>query len=116
MDSMPETLVCPGDVILVHVDEKPAFFGRVEEIRPDVKPGWRHLRFTVLTVPLQEVTWILEPSQIDGEPFTMGGTPMRIERLPESKPEVEDGSSAPEPSSETPGGRVISFPGSKQED
>jgi hypothetical protein len=101
-----DTLVQPRDVILVHVQEKPAFFARVEEILPDVKKGWRHMRFQVLNVPLQEITWTLEPVQIDGEPFTMGGTPIRIERLPDPVPAVSE-DSAPKPGDP---GRVISFP------
>lgn len=101
-----DTLVQPRDVILVHVQDKPAFFARVEEILPDVKKGWRRMRFQVLSVPLQELVWTLEPSQIDGEPFTMGGTPIRIQRLPEPVP------AAPTDSPPDPGrpGQVISFP------
>lgn len=79
-----ETMVQPGDVILVYVDEKPSFYGRVENILPDVKKGWRNFIFLSLTHPIQKITWILEPSQIDGDEFTMGGTPMRIQRLPDA--------------------------------
>jgi hypothetical protein len=80
------TIVQPGDVVGVYVTEKLSFFARVEEIGGDVKPGWLNLRLRVLTVPTSELTWILEPSQIDGEPFTMGGTAVRIERLEDPKP------------------------------
>lgn len=100
------TLVQPRDVILVHVQEKPAFFARVEEILPDVKKGWRQMRFQVLSVPLQELVWTLEPSQIDGEPFSMGGTPIRIERLPDPAQETP----AETPPKPPESGRVISFP------
>lgn len=106
------TLTRPGDVILVHVDGNPSFYGRVEEILDDVKRGWRRLRFCVLTVPLQEMIWTLEPSQIDGEPFTMGGTPVRIERLPDPRPtEIapppeEEGKASPS----KPEGNIITFP------
>ncbi len=110
-----DTRVQPGDVILVHVEEKPAFFARVEEILPDVKIGWRRMRFTVLAVPLQEMTWILEPAQIDGEPFTMGGTPIRIERLPDPQPsEPEASGKPPEPESPEAGPKIIEFPGRRQ--
>ncbi len=112
-----DTRVQPGDVILVHVEGKPAFFARVEEILPDVKIGWRRLRFKVLTVPLQEMTWILEPAQIDGEPFTMGGTPLRIERLPPPAPGEPETPEEPveAPGAEGPGAgpTVITFPGPK---
>lgn len=100
-----DTLVQPRDVIFVHVDDKPAFFARVEEILMDGKKGWRQLRFTILSVPLQETTWILEPSQIDGEPFAMGGMPLRIERLPDPRP-----ASPPAETLPAAPGRVISFP------
>lgn len=104
-----DTLVQPRDVILVHVEDRPAFFARVEEILPDVKRGWRRIRFTVLTVPLQEMTWTLEPSQIDGEPFTMGGTPIRLERLPDPQPLASE-EEIDEAGGQKPDGKVISFP------
>jgi hypothetical protein len=107
-----DTLVQPGDVILIHVEEKPAFYARVEEILFDAKKGWRQMRFVVLTVPLQEMTWTLEPSQIDGDPFTMGGTPLRIERLADPVPTFPPEESAGAERSK-PEGKVISFPPKK---
>ncbi len=102
------TRVQPRDVILVSLAEQPAFFARVEEILPDRKKGWLQLRFRVLTVPPQELTWILEPAQIDGEPFTMGGTPVRMERLPDPAPQAPP---PPDPAPPGPAGKVVSFPG-----
>ncbi|HSH70411.1 MAG TPA: hypothetical protein VK997_10870 [Deferrisomatales bacterium] len=108
-----DTLTQPRDVVLVYVDDEPTFYARVEEILLDRKSGWRQLRFQVLTLPPQELTWILEPNQIDGDTFTMGGTPVRIERLPEPRPSVdpETGEAIKEPQQapQTPG-EVISFP------
>lgn len=69
------------DLVLVHVDNKPGFYARVEEIEPDVKPGWWQVKLLVLTFPLQLFTWILDDNQIQGEPFTMGGTPLCLEKL-----------------------------------
>lgn len=69
------------DLVLVHVDNRPGFFARIEEITPDVKPGWWQVRLLVLTLPLQVYTWILDESQINGAPFTMGGTPMVLENV-----------------------------------
>jgi len=71
-----------GDLVLVHFNDQPAFFARVEEIRPDVKPKWHQIRLLVLQVPPKEVTWILRDEYIQGEQFTMGGHPVRLERLP----------------------------------
>ena len=108
-----DTLVQPRDVILVHVDDKPSFYARVEEILLDRKGGWRQLRFQVLTLPPQELTWILEPSQIDGETFTMGGTPVRIERLADPQPRVdpETGEAIEDQGTDSAApGQVISFP------
>ena len=67
------------DIVLVHVDNKPSFYARIEEINPDVKPGWWQVRLLVLTFPLQVFTWILDEYQLEGAEFTMGGTPIRME-------------------------------------
>jgi hypothetical protein len=69
------------DLVLVHIDNKPAFYARMEDVSPDVKPGWWQVKLLVLTVPLQVYTWILDESQIGGAPFTMGGTPVRLEKV-----------------------------------
>jgi len=108
-----DALTQPRDVVLVHVDEKPSFYARVEEILLDRKPGWLNVRLQVLTLPPQELTWILEPGQLDGEPFTMGGTPVRVARLADPQPTVDPQTGAPlgEPSEPPNGpGKVISFP------
>lgn len=68
-----------NDIVLVYVDKKPGFYARIDEISPDVKPGWWQVRLLVLTFPLQVFTWILDDFQIEGADFTMGGTPIRLE-------------------------------------
>jgi hypothetical protein len=68
-----------NDIVLVHVDNKPGFYARIEDITPDVKPGWWQVRLLVLTFPLQVFTWILDEFQLEYAPFTMGGTPIRLE-------------------------------------
>jgi hypothetical protein len=86
-----------NDLVLVHVDNRPGFFARIEDISPDVKPGWWQVSLLVLTSPLQVYTWVLDDSQIDGAPFTMGGTPMMLEKVvapplrnrPQSNPSAE---------------------------
>lgn len=102
-----------NDLVLVHVDNRPGFFARVEDISPDVKPGWWQVRLLVLTVPLQVYTWILDSSQIDGAHFTMGGTPMMLEKVVAPAPrerlhdhpsaEEKDPGSSTAASSEVPG-------------
>lgn len=69
------------DLVLVHVDNKPGFYARIEEISPDVKPAWWQVKLLVLTLPLQVYHWILEADQINGKPFTMGGTPVCLEKI-----------------------------------
>ncbi|SNB47807.1 hypothetical protein [Geobacter sp. DSM 9736] len=69
------------DLVLVHIDRKPGFYARIESIVPDVKPGWWQVKLLVLTFPLQVYTWILDESQVNGSPFTMGGTPVMLEKL-----------------------------------
>ena len=67
------------DLVLIHVDNKPGFYARVEEIEPDIKPGWWQVKLLVLTFPMQVFTWILDDFQIEGANFTMDGTPLRLE-------------------------------------
>lgn len=69
------------DLVSIHIEHQPAFFARVEDIVPDKKPGWWKVSLLVLTNPLQIFTWILEESQINGAPFTMGGTPVMLEKV-----------------------------------
>lgn len=74
------------DLVLAHIDNKPAFYARIEEITPDVKPGWWNVTLLVLTVPLQVYHWILDESQVNGAPFTMGGTPIVLEKVVSPEP------------------------------
>ncbi len=70
-----------NDLVLVHIDNKPGFYARIEDISPDVKPGWWQVKLLVLAFPLQVFTWTLDENQIDGESYTMGGTPVRLEKV-----------------------------------
>lgn len=78
-----------NDLVLAHIDQKPAFYARIEDITPDVKPGWWKVKLLVLTVPLQVYTWILDESQVNGAPFTMGGTPIMLEKVVSPEPPVK---------------------------
>jgi hypothetical protein len=102
------------DLVLIHVSEQPTAYARLEAIDPDSKPGWWRVRFLILTVPLQVVTWILQQEQIDGTPFTMGGTPVRVERVvcPSPPAEKRDDPSPLVPEGEK--GKVISLQGRKK--
>ena len=117
-----------GDVVLVHLEDQPVFFARIEDILPDHKKDWFHVKLLVLQVPMQTVTWILREAYINGSEFTMGGKRMRLEEVvaPAEAPEdQEDPNDQEDP--ETPKsddsesekksgpGRVISFPPRKPE-
>lgn len=73
--------IVESDLVLIHLENKPAFYGRVEKISPDVKPKWWRVKFLFLTFPHQITTWIIDDEQIRGADFTMAGTPIRIERV-----------------------------------
>lgn len=70
-----------GDVVLIYHENNPTVFARVEDIRPDIKKDWYHITLLLLTIPTQTVTWILKDVYINGEAFTMGGKPMRLEEV-----------------------------------
>ena len=70
-----------GDLVLVYIRGKPAFFARIEQISEDVKPGWFQVKLLVLQIPLVVVTWILREAYINGEEFTMGGHPVMLTRV-----------------------------------
>ncbi|OQY46615.1 MAG: hypothetical protein B6240_07030 [Desulfobacteraceae bacterium 4572_87] len=70
-----------GDVILIYHENSPTVFARVEDISPDIKKDWYHITLLLLTLPTQQVTWILKDAYIGGEEFTMGGKPMRLEAV-----------------------------------
>ena len=100
-----------GDVVLIYIEDQPLSFARIEHIEPDHKPDWYHVRFLLLQLPLQEVTWILRDIYINGEQFTMGGKPMRIEKVEspqktEASPAQRDEKSK---SDSRKSGKVISF-------
>lgn len=113
-----------NDLVLVHIDNKPGFYARIEDVSPDVKAGWWRVKLLVLTVPLEIYTWILEETQINGAPFTMGGTPIRMEKV--VSPIHGDAASVPSPPQPPPtssgeemdqakGGKVVSLLDRKKE-
>lgn len=75
-----------NDVVLIYFENEPAIFARIESVEPDSKRGWYHVTLLLLTIPMHTVTWILRDIYIDGAPFTMGGTSVRIEPVEKRKP------------------------------
>lgn len=104
-----------NDLVLVHIDNKPGFYARIEGIVPDMKPGWWQVKLLALAFPLQVFTWILDSSQIDGSPYTMGGTPVRLELVvspverPEDPATTAAGQVVPETTVKKRGAKVVSL-------
>jgi hypothetical protein len=95
-----------NDLVLIHYEDKPLAFARIEAIAPDPKPGWYQVSLLMLQVPVHVVTWILRDTYIDGAPFTMNGKQMRLEKVvgpPRPAAEIKP------PSREPNGAKVISF-------
>ena len=71
-----------GDVVLIYFEDQPSFFARIEDISSDRKRDWYQVKLLVLQMPLTEALWILREEYINGEPFTMNGHKIRIEKVP----------------------------------
>jgi hypothetical protein len=94
-------MAAENDIVLIHFEDQPLSFARVESILPDNKPDWYHVKLLMLQVPLQVVTWILRDRYIMGEEFTMNGKRMRLEKIVCPETELED-DDLPEDNSDTP--------------
>ena len=90
------------DLVLIYLENQPVFFARIEDIFPDIKPGWVRMKFLILQVPLSLGEWIILPEYIQGEEFTMGGKKVRIEK-------VEVPQETPEPLPPKTEGKVVSI-------
>lgn len=106
-----ENRTAEKDLVLVHYEDKPLSFARIEAIEPDHKPGWYHVTLLMLQVPVQVATWILRDAYIDGAPFTMNGKRMRLEKVESPYKPAAGASDAPAkaPAKESNGAKVISF-------
>jgi hypothetical protein len=98
-----------GDLLLIHYQEQPTIYARIESVEPDSKRGWYQLGLMLLSIPPQVVTWILRDVYIDGESFTMGGKSVRLEFV--EKPSPSERPVVKEESGKDPGksGKVIPF-------
>jgi hypothetical protein len=105
-----------NDIVLIHFEDKPLTFARIEAITTDHKPNWYHVKLLMLQVPLQLVTWILRDAYIDGGEFTMNGKRMRLEKVvvPEEPPLPKAPTEPPSPARETAGAKVIPLAGLKK--
>jgi hypothetical protein len=111
-----EIMAKEGDVVLVHYQDNPAVFARVESIEPDFKKDWYHVTLLLLTLPMQTVTWILREAYINGGIFTMGGVPMRLEPVKAPPAAAEPGPEEKEqPASSGRGAKLRVIPFKKPE-
>ena len=103
-------MTAEGDIVLIYFEGKPLVFARIENILPDSKPAWYHVKLLMLQVPVHTITWILRDSYIDGAEFTMNGKKVRLERVVCPKDPEEPKKDKKSSESKDPGGaRVISF-------
>ena len=111
-----------NDVVLIYIEDTPVSFARIEQIKPDVKKDWFIIKLLILNIPPQPITWILKADYINGEPFSMNGQMIRMEKVicpPDDNewkddPPVESQRKIKEPrttedASKVSGGEVISF-------
>ena len=93
-----------NDIVLIYLENSPLAFARIESIAPDIKRGWFNVKFLLLQIPLQAVTWILRDAYINGETFTMGGKEMRLEKVvcPDDPESADGDDQGPEPTDSEP--------------
>ncbi len=97
MNQKQRTSIIENDVILVYIQNQPAFFARVEKIAADKRKGWWQVTLLILNIPLTTITWIVDDEQIRGDEFTMQGIPVRIERVVAPGPIPEKQAAPDEP-------------------
>lgn len=100
-----------NDIVLIHFEDKPLIFARIEEILPDPKADWYQIKLLMLQVPLQVATWILKDTYIDGAEFTMDGKKLRMEQVfcPKDQKEQQLRQEKQQTTPESAGGKVISL-------
>jgi hypothetical protein len=87
-----------GEIVLIYFEDKPVVFARIEEILPDSRRSWYHVKLLMLQVPVHTITWILRDSYIEGAEFTMNGKKIRMEVVlcPEDPDDPEKDKKSPE--------------------
>lgn len=109
------------DIVLIHLEDSPVSFARVESIVPDAKKDWYQIKLLMLQIPLQVVTWILKEAYINGDEFHMNGKKMKlqtvecpVEDLPlalagDTGKNPPTGNTSPSGPKETANAQIISF-------
>ena len=83
-----------GDIILIAA-KQPQFlaYAHVEKIERDTsrRDEWWHVHMTMLSIPLQKMTWTLRTEQLTGqETFTMGGEERFVKAVALDRPATGD--------------------------
>ena len=97
-----------NDIVLIYFEDQPISFARIEDISPDIKKDWYHVKLLLLQFPLQVVNWILRDIYINGQEFTMEGKKIHLEKVicPKEIDQVEKEKDVPEKSGDQ---KVISL-------
>ncbi|RJR32064.1 MAG: hypothetical protein C4576_30945 [Desulfobacteraceae bacterium] len=100
-----------GSLVLVHYQERPTVYARIEAVEPDIKKDWYQVTLLLLSIPAKEITWILREEYIMGSPFTMGGQAMKLEPIPPYTPPAPAVSAPSDSKEEGPAksGKVVPF-------
>ena len=103
-----------NDLVLIYLEDKPLSYARIEDILPDSKPDWYHIKLLLLQIPPQIVTWILRDVYIGGDEFTMQGKRMRLEEVvvpkePQSLDLKEEYKEEKESAKTSENAKIISF-------
>lgn len=83
-----------GDIIIIAA-QKPQLlaYAHVDNIErdPSRRDEWWHIDLTMLTIPLQRMTWTLRTDQMTGkEIFTMGGEERFVKAVDFGRPKTAD--------------------------
>ena len=78
-----------GDVVLIYYQGQPTMYARIEAIEADIKKDWYRVDLLLLSIPPQNVTWILREEYIQGAPFTMGGRSVRLEAVKRARARID---------------------------
>ncbi|MBL0700393.1 MAG: hypothetical protein JJV92_05880 [Desulfosarcina sp.] len=100
-----------NDIVLIYCEDQPLTFARIEEILPDHKKDWYHVKMLILQIPVQTVTWILRSAYIDGAEFTMNDKSMRLKPVISPEEDQKTGTQVKTKKNKTKTGssRVISL-------
>jgi len=74
-------MVQENDIVLIYCEDEPLTYAKIEEIFPDVKVDWYHVKMLILQIPLQVITWTLRNAYIEGDEFTIRGKKFRMEAV-----------------------------------